>query len=148
MRRYVAILVALGVALAVMFCGKERKRFFSHEGVVWTTDYHITYEASRDLGDSIQLILNNLDMSVSPYNKASLISALNENKLTLADAYIKRLLEASEVIHRESGGAEFADAVLAHADELTRTAGLEILLRDLKTVARFGQKLQPLECRL
>ena len=93
------------MALAVMFCGKERKRYFSHEGVVWTTDYHITYEASRDLGDSIQLILNNLDMSVSPYNKASLISALNENKIAVADAHIKRLIEASKTIHRESGGA-------------------------------------------
>ena len=105
MRRYVAILVALGLALAVMFCGKERKRYFSHEGVVWTTDYHITYEASHDLGDSIQIILNDLDMSVSPYNKASLISALNENKLTVADTHIKRLLNASRAIHHESGGA-------------------------------------------
>ena len=105
MRRYVAILIALGVALAMMFCARERTRFFSHEGVVWTTDYHITYEATRDLNDSIQLILSNLDMSVSPYNKASLITALNENTMTRVDAYIRRLLEASRLVHRESGGA-------------------------------------------
>ena len=104
-RRYVAILVALGVALVIVFCGREHKRYFSHEGVVWTTDYHITYEASRDLGDSIQLILNNLDMSVSPYNKASLISALNEGTATRVDSYIHRLLDASCTINRESGGA-------------------------------------------
>ena len=105
MRRYAAILVALGLALAMLFCGRERKRFFSHEGVVWTTDYHITYEADRDLGDSIQLILSNLDMSVSPYNKASLITALNENTMTRVDAYISLLLETSRTVHHESGGA-------------------------------------------
>jgi thiamine biosynthesis lipoprotein len=93
------------IAVIAMFCSRGRNRYFTHEGVVWTTDYHITYEASRDLGDSIQLILNNLDMSVSPYNTASLISALNEGKTARVDAYIRRLIEASMAIHKESGGA-------------------------------------------
>ena len=105
MRRYVAIIVALAVAIAMLYCSRDRKRFYTSEGVVWTTDYHITYEASQDLSDSIQLILGNIDISVSPYNKASLISAINGNTTRLVDAYIKRLLEASVQIHRESGGA-------------------------------------------
>ncbi len=105
MRRYAAILVALAVAVTAMFCSRDRKRFFSHEGVVWTTEYHITYEASRDLNDSIQYILSTLDMSVSPYNKASLLSALNGNATSRTDAYIRRLLETSRTVHRESGGA-------------------------------------------
>ena len=105
MRRYVAILIALAVAVIAMFCSRDRKRFFSHEGVVWTTEYHITYEATRDLGDSIQLILGNMDMSVSPYNKASLISAINGNATTRTDAYIRRLIDASRTVNTESGGA-------------------------------------------
>ena len=104
-RRYAAILIALAVAIVAMFCMRDRGRFYSHEGVVWTTDYHITYEASRDLGDSIQLILGNLDMSVSPYNKASLITALNENTTWRLDKYIIRLLNASLTINNESNGA-------------------------------------------
>ena len=78
-KRYAAILIALAVAMVMMFIGRGRKQFYTSEGVVWTTEYHITYEADRDLGDSIQLIFNNIDISVSPYNKASLISSLNEN---------------------------------------------------------------------
>lgn len=105
MKRYLAVLAVLAVTIIAMLCSRQRMRFFSHEGVVWTTDYHITYEAHRDLNDSIQLILNNMDMSVSPYNKASLITALNENNLNRVDAYIKRLLDASLIVHRESGGA-------------------------------------------
>ncbi len=99
------VLVALLVAIVAMYCSRGHKRFFSHDGVVWTTEYHITYEATHDLGDSIQLILGNMDMSVSPYNKASLISALNENKTTRTDAYLRRLIDASRIVWRESGGA-------------------------------------------
>lgn len=104
-KSYIAILFALAIAIVMMFCGRDRKRYFSNEGVVWTTEYHITYEASRDLGDSIQLIFHNLDMSVSPYNKASLISAINGNTSSLVDAYLKRLIDASRIVNRESSGA-------------------------------------------
>ena len=96
-------MIALAIAVVMMFVARNRTHRFSHEGVVWTTDYHITYEANRDLGDSIQLILNNLDMSVSPYNKASLISAINENSTCRIDAYVKRLLQASATVNRSSG---------------------------------------------
>ena len=105
MKKYAAILILLVAAIAALFVSRDRKRFFTHEGVVWTTDYHITYEAARDLGDSIQLILGNLDMSVSPYNKASLISAINENKITRIDSHLHRLIDASRIVWRESGGA-------------------------------------------
>ena len=104
-KSYIAILIALAVAVIAMLCSRQRVRYYSHEGVVWTTDYHITYEASHDLNDSIQLILNNLDMSVSPYNKASLITALNEGTMNRVDSHIGRLLDASFIINRESGGA-------------------------------------------
>ena len=99
------VLLALVVAVVMMFVARDRKRFFTHEGVVWTTEYHITYEAAHDLGDSIQLILGNIDMSVSPYNKASLISAINENKTNRIDAYLRHLIEASRIVWRESDGA-------------------------------------------
>lgn len=104
-KRYAFVLVALAVAIVMMFVARGRKRFFTNEGVVWTTEYHITYEAAHDLGDSIQLIFNRMDMSVSPYNKASLISSLNENTSTRVDDYIKRLMAASALINHESGGA-------------------------------------------
>ena len=104
-KSYIAILIALAIALIAMFCSHDRQRFYSCEGVVWTTDYHITYEASRDLSDSIQLIFGNMDMSVSPYNKASLITAINENNTSRVDAYLKRLIDASRIINRESAGA-------------------------------------------
>ena len=104
-KRYAFILLALALAIVMMFVSRGRQRYFSAEGVVWTTEYHITYEATHDLGDSIQLIFNNIDMSVSPYNRASLITSLNENTSRRVDPYIKRLLQASLDVWLESGGA-------------------------------------------
>ena len=93
-KRYAFVLVALAVAVVMMFVARGRQRFYTNEGVVWTTEYHITYQADHDLNDSIQFLFNNIDMSVS-----------NENTSTRVDAYIKRLIEASLVVNRESGGA-------------------------------------------
>ena len=104
-KRYLAVLVALLVAVVVMFVGRDHSRYFSHEGVVWTTDYHITYEALHDLGDSIQRILNDLDMSVSPYNKSSLISAFNAGDTSIVDTHIRRLLITSREVNVGSSGA-------------------------------------------
>jgi len=104
-KRYAMVLVALLVALVMMFVARERKRFFTNVGVVWTTEYHITYEANRDLGDSIQLIFNRIDNSVSPYNKVSLITSLNNNATHRVDDYVKRLLEVSLEVNQASGGA-------------------------------------------
>ena len=104
-KRYAVVLIALAVAIVMMFVARERKRFFTSTGVVWTTEYHITYEASRNLDDSIQQIFNQIDLSVSPYNKVSLITSLNSNATNQVDAYVKRLLEASSKVHRASGGA-------------------------------------------
>ena len=105
MNRHAAIWIALAVALVALYCSRDNKRYYSYEGVVWTTEYHITYEARHDLGDSIQNILSRIDASASPYNKASLISAINNNTGSRVDYYLKRLINASRDIHRESGGA-------------------------------------------
>ena len=104
-KRYAAVLVALAIAVVMMFVARDRKRFFTSAGVVWTTEYHITYEASRNLDDSIQQIFNQIDQSVSPYNKVSLITSLNNNATHQVDAYIEQLLDASMAVHQESGGA-------------------------------------------
>ena len=136
-RRYIIVLFALVAAVIAMFCSHDRKRYFSHEGVVWTTDYHITYEASRDLGDSIQRILGDLDKCVSPYNKASLITAINRNATAQTDRYLRLLLQASRAVNRESGGA-FDPTVMP----LVNAWGFGYKNGDLPTRARLDSILQ------
>lgn len=104
-RRYYAIVVFTIIAVILFVVGRQRKRFFTDSGVVWTTEYHITYEAQRDLNDSIQFILNKIDNSVSPFNKTSLVSKINNNSTTAVDAYFTLLYKTSVKVNRESNGA-------------------------------------------
>ena len=87
---YAVLLVLLVLVLALPFM-RSRKKFITSSGVVWTTEYHITYEARADLNDSIQHLLTVIDNSVSPYNKQSLVTAINEGKNDVVDRLFKTL---------------------------------------------------------
>ena len=104
-KKYIAvILVLLALAVALPFLHRDKMRFFTNSGVVWTTEYHITYEACTDLNDSIQALLEAVDNSVSPYNKKSLITAINENKTEDVDWYFVSLYRKALEVNRVSGG--------------------------------------------
>lgn len=105
---YRAILIAAVAAVAYliyMHISSKAAKQFSSSGVVWTTEYHITYTAPKDMNDSIQFILNAIDQSASVYNKNSLITAINENRASQFDNYLTLLYRASEVVHKQSDGA-------------------------------------------
>lgn len=74
-------------------------------GIVWTTQYNITYQSDKRFDDSIQIIFKNVDNSLSMYNKKSLISRINIGEDVLVDSMIKYLYEASVKVHDETGGA-------------------------------------------
>jgi len=85
---------------------RERKHFYNNVGEVWTTSYHITYEARHDLGDSIEVILRNIDNAASPYNDSSLVAAFNRDAIGgPADSLLLRLVHTSQTVHDLSNGA-------------------------------------------
>ena len=100
---YAVLLVLLALVIALPFI-RDRKKFFVNSGVVWTTEFHITYEARHDLNDSIQLLLTKIDMSVSPYNKQSLVTAINDNKSDLADELFVKLYNKAKEVNTASNG--------------------------------------------
>lgn len=105
-RRYLAILAATLVAVVCFFLFKSGARHtFRLSGVVWTTDYHITYHGKTDLTDSVQAVLNAVDMSASVYNKKSVISAINADRTDVLDACLTQLFDASQEVHKASSGA-------------------------------------------
>lgn len=100
---YAVLLMALVLLLAIPFM-RGRKKFFTNTGVVWTTEYHITYESKDDMNDSIQLLLKAIDQSVSPFNKQSAITAINDNKTDVVDAYFVKLYKKSLEVNKLSEG--------------------------------------------
>lgn len=108
MRKYIAICVAAIVAAAIMIfrqTGDAPAVYRTASGVVWHTTYNITYESSRDLGDSIIAVTGGIDMSASMFNPRSVLSRINNNSRNCADSMVAKLLQRSQEINRETGGA-------------------------------------------
>lgn len=106
-RRRAFILAFLGiVGLVVLFWLKpEKNKWFQQSGVVWNTEYNIKYWGNADLSDSILTVFRRVELSVSPFNKESLVTALNENRTDTVDELLKKVYLRSVEVNRESNGA-------------------------------------------
>ena len=105
-KRYLAVVIAAVIGVVALVCTRQRpQQWHDNAGVVWTTDYHISYLSNIDLGDSIQAVLQAVDRSASVYNQASLVSQFNAGKTVQADAILDTLFRSSVVVHGQSGGA-------------------------------------------
>lgn len=107
-RRYAAIVTCAIAALALMivsrYCG-VKKQYMRSDGVQWTTDYHITYEASHPLNDSVQRVFSLVDSSASVFNPKSLVTALNQNKTNRVDSLIARMYNTALTVNKATRGA-------------------------------------------
>lgn len=101
-RAYVAVVV---FALAGLFLMCRQPKWQRAEGLVWTTEYHISYAGPAALRDSIDPVLQRVDASASVYNPKSLISAINSNTSSVIDPILTLLLNTSKQVHRATGGA-------------------------------------------
>ncbi|MBP5562403.1 MAG: FAD:protein FMN transferase [Muribaculaceae bacterium] len=96
------VFLALVVGGLVWLLTRKGKSYHVNQGVVWTTEYHITYEASCDLNDSIQDVFKVIDESASAFNKNSLVSRVNSNATSTVDDIFVKLYRASCQVHAAS----------------------------------------------
>lgn len=106
-RRRALLLAVLGViGVALVFLVKPgKKEWYKPAGLVWNTEYHITYLGDKDLSDSIETTFRRVELSVSPFNKTSLVTAVNENRSDRFDQALVILYNKSLEINKESHGA-------------------------------------------
>lgn len=77
-----------------------------NEGNIFGTIYHITYQYSQNLQDSILLELNRFDASLSPFNQESIITRVNNNDSSVvADRFFTTVFNRSKEIYESTGGA-------------------------------------------
>lgn len=79
--------------------------YICNRGKVFGTYYSITYRCPEDLHEDIRATLAGVDNSLSPFNKRSLISAINENRDTVADAMFTHVFTLAQSISEKTGGA-------------------------------------------
>ncbi len=76
-----------------------------NEGLVWNTSYHIIYNGSPHLKDSVLSVLSRVGKSLSVFDSSSLVSRVNANDSTPVDNDFIQVYIMSKKINRASGGA-------------------------------------------
>ena len=62
--------------------------YIKDSGMVFGTTYSITYQYHENLKSDIEGVMQQVDNSLSPFNKSSVITAINNNTSTKADKYL------------------------------------------------------------
>ena len=97
------ILLIVGTVLIV---GQQRNTPYQHDsGMVFGTEYHITYQHGSNLHKEIEAELRKVDMSLSPFNRQSTISKVNNNEPAELDQMFTDVFSMAMRISEVTDGA-------------------------------------------
>lgn len=83
----------------------NNNQYMKCEGKVFGTIYHITYKGDINLQPSIDSVLAKVDSSLSPFNKESIITAINNNKEVEIDKHFANVFNLAKIVSTETNGA-------------------------------------------
>ena len=90
---------------SVIIIGENKPTFRTQQGKIFGTLYTVTYEHNTDLQEEIMEALKAVDGSLSPFNKQSLITHINNNEPVVADSLFTKVFRMAEEVYAESYGA-------------------------------------------
>ena len=97
------LLLILGTMLVIR---QQRSMPYQHdEGMVFGTFYSIKYQHDRDLKKEIEAELQRVDDALSPFNKKSIITAVNDNKPVQLNDMFLYVFDLAKQISKETDGA-------------------------------------------
>ena len=91
------------VAMMLVSCVTES--YIKDSGMVFGTTYSITYQYHENLKSDIEGVMQQVDNSLSPFNKSSVITAINNNTSTKADKYLTEVFTLAQTVNKETDGA-------------------------------------------
>lgn len=83
-------------------CSKGVNGFHSISGLVWNTEFHITYQGEGNFEDSVLSVMNKVGKSLSVFDSTSLVSKVNGNLSTPVDSDFIKVYNMSLEINRLS----------------------------------------------
>ena len=90
----------------VIIVSRQQSTPYQHDrGMVFGTVYHITYQSSKSLQKDIEAELAKVDASLSPFNKRSIITAVNENRDTVVNKMFSDVFALAMKISDSTNGA-------------------------------------------
>lgn len=79
--------------------------YIQSEGSVFGTIYHITYNHNADLQGAIDSVLAQVDLSLSPFNPKSIITAINNNEDAEVDGHFTTVFNLAQQVNKSTDGA-------------------------------------------
>lgn len=98
---------ALGIfaITALLFVSCDKKQWHTYEGAVWGTTFHITYLSDTNMEDSISATMRMVELSLSPFDKCSVVSRINRGEDVDCDSLFVTVFDKSKYVWQLSGGA-------------------------------------------
>ena len=109
-------LILLIVGTILIIRNQNITPFHNDKGMVFGTTYSITYQADSSLHTSIKKELQKVDEALSPFNKQSVITAVNENRnMTVNKMFADVFLMAEKISEDTDGAFDITVAPLVNA---------------------------------
>ena len=109
-------LILLIVGTILIIRNQNITHYHNDKGMVFGTTYSITYQADSSLHTSIKKELQKVDEALSPFNKQSVITAVNENRnMTVNKMFADVFLMAEKISEDTDGAFDITVAPLVNA---------------------------------
>lgn len=98
--------LALLIVGTIIIVGQQRNTPYQHDsGLVFGTEYHITYQYTDNLKTEIEAEMQKVDFSLSPFNKQSVITKVNNNEPAELDNMFVEVFNMAMNISADTDGA-------------------------------------------
>lgn len=120
------VLIALIIGMVLIVVTQRSAPYKKDSGMVFGTVYNITYQSDRTLHEVITAALAEVDNALSPFNKASTITAINNGgSISNADSMFTHVFTTAMTISHETAGAfDITVAPLVNAWGFGTTEGI------------------------
>ena len=89
----------------IIIVGQNKPTYRTQQGKIFGTLYTVTYEHNADLQSQIVAAMQAVDNSLSPFNRQSIITHINNNDSIEVDTLFTEVFRTAEHIYSESHGA-------------------------------------------
>lgn len=98
--------LAILAYLLMFWVSSDAQNYVFIEGEVFHTSYHITYQGKENYHDSIKGLFQEIDNSLSMFNKESILSQINNNDTSVRmNQHVRTVLDRGMAISKQTDGA-------------------------------------------
>ena len=99
------IVFLIFLIIGTVYILRNQKPYLTNSGKIFGTYYNITYSSDSDLHQEIKKTLMQVDHSLSPFNKESIITAINNNADVQPDSMFTHIFTLAQEISAKTDGA-------------------------------------------